>query len=224
MVLLKKSAIRLQLFILANSYHAIIRNTGNIAWYLALIMVIYAIVFLSGWLTDRNAALRKIKQKLEIVFNHQLSVWIHRLNFVVIGLIWLHVNVIPRISSIPYFDLFFDIYTVVFIALYAYQKFVRDADMRNSGTVTENIPLTNNIQKITIKLNDKAPKYQAGDFYFVSFKQKGVSAEAHPFSVMSKPNSKQVSFMINQVGGLYQKSSKNRSRHTRTFRWPLWLI
>ena len=143
----------------STTFHAIIRNTGNIAWYLELFLIIYAIIFLSGWISDRSATFRKIKNRLEKVFNHQLSVWIHRLNFVVIALIWIHVNVIPRIANVPYFDLIFDIYTLIFIGLYAYQKFIVDADMRNSGVVSESVALTPQIQQLTIKLNKKARNY-----------------------------------------------------------------
>lgn len=189
----------------ASSYHAIIRNTGNIAWYLAIAMIIYAIIFLSGWLTDRSSALRKIKTQLEKVFHHQLSVWIHRLNFVVIALIWLHVNLIPRIANVPYFTLVFDLYTLVFLALYIYQKFIADADMKNGGEVAANMVLTDHIRKIVISLNQKAKKYHAGDFYFVSFRDKDFSSEAHPFSVLSRPNAESVEFMINQVGDFTKK-------------------
>lgn len=189
----------------STSFHAIIRNTGNIAWYLELFLIIYAIIFLSGWISDRSAAFRKIKNRLEKVFNHQLSVWIHRLNFVVIALIWIHVNVIPRIANVPYFVLIFDIYTLIFIGLYAYQKFIVDADMRNSGIVSKSVAITPQIQQLTIKLNKKAKNYHAGDFYFVSFRGKGISSEAHPFSVLSKPSKDSVSFIIHRVGDFTKK-------------------
>lgn len=189
----------------STTFHAIIRNTGNIAWYLELFLIIYAIIFLSGWISDRSAAFRKIKNRLEKVFNHQLSVWIHRLNFVVIALIWIHVNVIPRIANVPYFVLIFDIYTLIFIGLYAYQKFIVDADMRNSGIVSKSVTLTPQIQQLTIKLNKKAKNYHAGDFYFASFRGKGISSEAHPFSVLSKPSKDSVSFIIHRVGDFTKK-------------------
>lgn len=189
----------------SNSFHAVIRNSGNIAWYLAIFMVVYAIIFLSGWISDRVPAFKKLKANLEKVFNHQLSVWIHRLNFLVIVLIWLHVNVIPRIANVPYFLIIFDIYTLFFIALYAYQKFIIDADMKNGGVVSKNISRTPTIQELTIDLNEKAKEYHAGDFYFISFRSKEFSGEAHPFSVTSKPNKRQVSFLINRVGDYTKK-------------------
>lgn len=184
----------------ATSFHAIIRNTGNTAWILAVVMIVYAVIFLSGWLTDRASGLRKIKTKLERIFHHQLSIWIHRLNLVIIALIWVHVNVIPRIANVPNFILIFDLYTLIFLAFYVYKKFIIDADMNNGGIVAENLPLTSNVQKIKITLNQKAKQYHAGDFYFISFKSKKISGESHPFSVMSKPNKNDLTLMIHKVG------------------------
>lgn len=189
----------------ATTFHAIIRNTGNIAWYLEIVLIIFAIVFLSGMISDHVHAFRRIKKQLEQVVNHKLSLWIHRLNFVVIALIWLHVNVIPRIANVPFFTIVFDIYTVLFLALYAYQKFIKDADMNNGGEVVENTALTPNINELTIKLNPKSKEYHASDFYFVFFRDKKVSSESHPFSVSSKPNKDEVKFMIHRVGDFTKK-------------------
>lgn len=43
-------------------------------------------------------------------------------------------------------------------------------------------------------------KYNAGDFYFLSFRAKGKSTEAHSFSVASKPKKDQLDFIIHKVG------------------------
>lgn len=162
--------------------------------------MILAIFFLSGWLSDRLHWAKQLKSRTSKIVNHQVSVWIHRLNFVVIALIWLHVNVIPRIANVPYFTIVFDIYTVIFIAIYFYKKFITDADMKNSGEVIVNESLTTNIQKLSLKLNKYAKVYKAGDFYFLSFRQKGKSTEFHPFSVASKPKKDQLNFIVHKVG------------------------
>lgn len=188
------------------TFHPIIKNTGNIAWYLEIVLMVYAIVFMSGWLTEKIPTVLKFKEKMSKVFTHQVSLWLHRLNFVVITLIWLHVQVIPRLSNVPQFNLVFNVYTAVFLLLYLYKKFVADANENQRGKVVENIALTDNIQKLTIKLNSKAPKYKAGDFYFLSFKT--ISSEKHPFSVMSKPNNEKAEFIIQEVGDFTKKVPK----------------
>ena len=128
--------------------------------------MILAIFFLSGWLSDRLHWAKQLKSRTSKIVNHQVSVWIHRLNFVVIALIWLHVNVIPRIANVPYFTIVFDIYTVIFIAIYFYKKFITDADMKNSGEVIVNESLTTNIQKLSLKLNKYAKVYKLEIFTF----------------------------------------------------------
>lgn len=182
------------------SFHPIIRNTGNIAWYLEIVLMIYAILFMSGWLVERSTFFLRFKEFVGRIFTHQVSLWLHRLNFVVIALIWLHVQVIPQIRRIPYFELTFNIYTAIFLLLYLYKKLISDANPKQVGTVIKNVALTDNIQKITLKLNSKASKYHAGDFYFLSFKSTNISSEKHPFSVASKPNTKIVEFIIQNNG------------------------
>ena len=46
----------------AISYHAIIKDTGNIAWYLEIFLIVYAIIFLSPWL-KRIGLTQKFKTK-----------------------------------------------------------------------------------------------------------------------------------------------------------------
>ena len=52
---------------LSPSADHLVETTGDIAWYLAIIGIIYAIVFMSGWLVDRFKLLRQIKLKLSII-------------------------------------------------------------------------------------------------------------------------------------------------------------
>ena len=107
----------------AISYHAIIKDTGNIAWYLEIFLIIYAVVFLSPWI-KRITLIQEFKTKVSKLLTPKVSLWIHRLNFAAIALIWLHVNVIPRIANVPNFLLVFDLYTLLFLAMYVYKKFV----------------------------------------------------------------------------------------------------
>lgn len=190
----------------STTFHPIIRNTGNGVWYLAIIVLLFAILFLSGWLTEGSRVFYRLKKRLEHAFNHQLNIWIHRLNFVVIGLIWLHVHVIPRLASVPYFALVFDIYTLVFIGVYTYQKII--GNERKTGIVVENKSLTPTIQKITVKLNQDVNTYNAGDFYFLSFNSKSIPKESHPFSIVSPANQEHINFLIQKLGDYTEKIDK----------------
>lgn len=187
----------------AFSMDQLVRNVGNIAWYLAIFGVLYASFFLSGWFVDRFPVAARTKQRLQFIFKHQLSVWIHRLNFVVIGLIWLHVHLIGRISRITNFVVLFDLYTIVALGLYCWKKFVASAAERLSGQLVSNIELNPHVRQLKIKLGQHAPKYHAGDFYFLAFQQvAGLTKEAHPFSVTSAPTTSPniVTFTIQSHG------------------------
>ncbi|EHI74599.1 ferric reductase [Streptococcus criceti] len=186
---------------LAFTYHEAIRLTGDLAFYLALFGILYASFFMSGWFVDRFPLAKIAKQKLQVFFKHQLSVWIHRLHFFVVGLIWLHVHLIPRIANLTAFILLFDIYTALAIGCYAYQKFVGRYAEKTIGTIVANESLSPTVQALTVALADKQA-YQAGDFYFMRLNGKGLSKENHPFSVASSPDElpNQVRFMIQSVG------------------------
>ena len=123
---------------------------------------------MSGWLVDRFKLLRQIKLKLSIICSHQVSAWIHRLNLLLILLIWLHVHLIDDFSEMTSFITTFDAYTYIIIGYYLLAKFI--TLFKTNGTVIANKQLAPNTQQLVIKLDKNDPAYQAGDFYFVSFR------------------------------------------------------
>ncbi|MRH72011.1 oxidoreductase [Lactobacillus reuteri] len=191
---------------LSFSFDQPVKTTGNIAWYLAIIGIIYAIVFMSGWLVDRFNVIRQIKLKLSKIFTHQVSIWIHRLNLLLILLIWLHVHLIVRFSRMTIFMTTFDAYTYIIIGYYLLSKFI--TLFKTNGTVVVNKQIAPHTQQIVIKLDENDPSYQAGDFYFVSFRNsKSIGREKHPFSVTSAPknNPHEVTFTIQKLGDFTKK-------------------
>ena len=186
----------------AFSMFPLIKETGNIAWYLEIFLLAYAVLFLSGWLVDRLRKLGSFKSWVEHhLLSHQVTMWIHRLNLVVIALIWLHVHLIPRLGMVPGFRLVFDIYTVVAMLVYAWWK-LRFGRYHTTATVKRNVSLGPGMQELTLDLGSQAVNYRAGDFYFLSIDAKGVSREPHPFSVATAPRKQpgEVSFMIHRLG------------------------
>ncbi len=181
----------------------LIKQTGEIAWYLEIFLLAYAVLFLSGWLVDHLRRVAGVKSWFEHhLLNHQVTMWIHRLNFVVIALIWLHVQLIPRLGNVAGFRIVFDVYTVVALLIYAWWK-LGLRRTTSSATVVENEPLGSTERQLTLRLAGDNSSYHAGDFYFLAFKKvRGLSAEPHPFSVSSVPkvHPDEVSFTIHQVG------------------------
>lgn len=190
------------------SMFPLIKQTGNIAWYLEIFLLAYAVLFLSGWLVDRLRNLNRLKVWIERhLLNHQVTMWIHRLNFVAIALIWVHVHVIPRLGVVPGFRLTFDIYTGLTVILYCWWK-LKIGRYHPVAKVKNNVSLGPSMQELTLQFENNNESYQAGDFYFLSFKNvKGISKEPHPFSVASAPRNKphEVSFMIHRLGDFTQK-------------------
>lgn len=194
---------------LAFSMFPIIKDTGNIAWYLEIFLVVYAILFLSGWLVDRWPAWKRLKDFLQHrVLKHQLSLWLHRLNWLVVALIWLHVQLIGRLN-IPGFRILIDAYTLVILITYLVWKW-RLAGGDQQGVVTQNERVDDHLQAVTVQLSP-GQTYHAGDYYFIRFIGAFAgSKEYHPFSVASAPNGNPriVTFLIQRLGDYTDQVNK----------------
>lgn len=185
------------------SMFPLIKQTGNLAWYLEIFLIIHAIFFLSGIITDRVTMVRKAKKVLEKrILTHQTTMWLHRLNLVAVALIAAHVQLIPRLRVLPFFIPIFWFYTIASLSSYGFWKVKR---LRQTGQILENRPLTPGVQALTLALpnNRHIRNYKAGDFFFLSFQKKsGLYTEPHPFSVSAKPlkGGQKAEFQIRRLG------------------------
>ncbi|SDP57601.1 hypothetical protein SAMN04487981_12751 [Streptomyces sp. cf386] len=143
-------------------------DLGNFAFYGALSILCYSAFFMSGWLVDRSKLLQKTKRLLEIFFRRQLSVWIHRLNLVIVAMIWLHAHLLVRVNQYFAFMMLFDLYTVVTLSIYVWKKWIAP-DTYLTGTVTANDARGSSTRRISMDLDRKATRLQPGDFFFLSF-------------------------------------------------------
>ncbi|MBF8970010.1 FAD-binding oxidoreductase [Streptococcus sp. NLN76] len=183
------------------SMHWEISITGQWAWYLAIFGTAYASFFMSGWFVDRLPVARRLKNRLQVFFKHELSLWIHRLNFVMIFLIWLHVHFINRIAILSPFMMLFDLYTIYFVGTYVYYKYVVETEELIQGKLIGTSALSPTVQELKIQVPDDHV-YQAGDFYFLRFPDAAISQDMHPFSVASAPSKdgSTVTFIIQGLG------------------------
>ncbi|BDR56826.1 ferric reductase [Xylocopilactobacillus apis] len=181
----------------------LIHLTGDWAWYLSLGSMIYAVIFLSGWLVDRFRIIAKLKRFLEHVFKHQITIWLHRLNLIAIILIWLHVHLIGRINAHFVFMTLFDLYTFGILGWYLWNLLF---PKQTKAIVTKKAWLNETTFQLNLKLEKPFKNYQAGDFYFL--KSKTVK-EARPFSVTEPSNDKgKVLFTIRVLGDDTKKLSQ----------------
>lgn len=173
----------------------LIKLTGKWALYIAAFSLAYAVFFLSGWLVDHFKWAYRLKNQLSPFFRHQVSVWIHRLNLVMILLIWLHVHLIGRINTNLSFMLIFDSYSFIVIGWYLWNLCFPKL---KEAVVIDNEKINFDTIKLVLQIKSKTIKYQAGDFYFLSSK---VITDRHPFSVTGVPSDEQkVTFTIRLVG------------------------
>ncbi|MGW6795297.1 FAD-binding oxidoreductase [Streptomyces chartreusis] len=175
------------------------RDLGNWAFYGALGVLLFSVFFMSGWLVDRSSLLLKAKKLLEIPFRRQLSLWIHRLNLVIIGAIWLHAHLLVRVNRHFGFMILFDLYTVTVLGIYAWKKWI-SPDTFLTGSVAQNSALGGGTRRLSVKLDSKSATLQPGDFFFLRFEGSSVvSREWHPFSV-SDDERETLTFTIRQHG------------------------
>lgn len=188
----------------STTFHPSIRGTGMWAWYIELVSVIYAIVFLSGWLVDRLSWARKMKRALNRVFTHEVTMWIHRLNLVAILLITIHVSIIPRVASLTAFMTLFYLYTALAFGSYLWARLVAPALPRRQAKVSGNTVLNPTTRRIDLTLPAGSEQPVPGCYYFVSFQGvPGFSRAAHPYSISGIDSStRTVSMTIHASGDL----------------------
>lgn len=174
------------------------RGLGEWGFYIALGTLIYSVLFLSGWLTDRSVLVARIKRFFEWVLPHQVSVWLHRLNLVAIVLVWLHVHFIVRLSELAVFMIVFDVYIVVVLGIYLWKKVIAPEGFA-TGVVTENQELNGSTRRVAVALDEQSAHARAGDFFFVRVEGSGATREWHPFSVTTNDQDT-LTFTIRQVG------------------------
>jgi predicted ferric reductase len=184
-----------------NSYsgNALAILLGDSSFYIALVVLCYSVFFMSGWLVDRVRLLLITKQLLEVVFRHQLTVWIHRLNLVVVGMIWLHAHLLVRVNQYFEFMMLLDVYTVVVLSLFAWKKWVAP-DGYLTGVVATNEALGDTSSRVSITLDRAALSARPGDFFFLRFEGSSeISREWHPFS-LTDDRSDTLTFTIRRHG------------------------
>jgi predicted ferric reductase len=156
---------------------------GDWSFWIALGVLCRSVLFMSGWLVDRIALHLRVKRLVEPVVRHQVSVWVHRLNLVVIGMIWFHAHLLVRVNQYFWFMTLLDAYTLVVIGLYVWKKWIAP-DGYLAGTVVANTALGHTARENTVQLDCPATALRPGDFFFTRVETRGVAHQDwHPFSV-----------------------------------------
>ncbi|KRM12321.1 FAD-binding oxidoreductase [Paucilactobacillus suebicus] len=164
----------------------LIRMTGNWAFDLFLGVMIYSLVFMAGWLTNRIKLLGALKKWLEKIFKHELSVWIHRLNIIAVVLVFIHVQLISYITSIHSYMAIFYLYTAFVTVAYLYKK-IKDFRFLPVGHLIAKQELKPNFFEFDIKVKYFQFRHlKPGDFVFIKIPEQRGLKELHPFSVVNR--------------------------------------
>ncbi|WP_446045634.1 ferric reductase [Streptomyces olivaceus] len=189
-----------------NSYapSALARDLGEWALYGSFGLLCFSVFFLSGWLVDRSRLVHRVKTLMEKAVRRQLSVWVHRLNLVVIAAIWLHAHLLGRVSELFAFMVLFDCYTVAVLGVYVWKKWI-SPDGYLTGTVRSNAARGATTRVVTVVLDRTDSRIRPGDYFFLRFEgSKAVGKEWHPFSVTGD-SQKELTFTIRQHGDYTRK-------------------
>jgi predicted ferric reductase len=184
-----------------NAYagNALARDLGNWAFWIALGLLLYSAFFMSGWLVERSPLVHRTKQALEVVLRRQVSLWIHRLNLVIVLMIFVHAHLLVRVNQHFALMVLFDIYTVVTLGFYAWKKWIA-RDTYLTGSVVANEARGASTRVLSIGLDREATKVQPGDSFFLRFEgSSAVGREWHPFSV-TDDDRHTLTFTISQHG------------------------
>lgn len=178
-----------------------IKTTGDWAFDLFLGLMVYSLVFLAGWLTNRVGILKQVKTFLESIFKHEFSVWIHRLNIVAVVLVFIHVQLIDYITAIKPFIYLFDVASALVLGFYLFSKFLKPLTYEH-GTIVSNKMIAENVQELVIKLSRGSRiNLLAGDYVFMAFPDIKGLKEMHPFSIVNDPkDSREITLAIRGDG------------------------
>jgi predicted ferric reductase len=163
----------------------LIKLTGDWSFDLFIGLMIYSLVFMAGWLSNRVKILGMLKHGLEKIFKHELSVWLHRLNIVAVILVFIHVQLISYITSISAFIWLFDAYSLFVLLAYSYTK-IKNAYLLPTGKLIEKKEIAPNFFEYTIQMaHPQRLTIKPGDYVFINFPKKDHLKELHPFSVVN---------------------------------------
>lgn len=178
-----------------------IKTTGDWAFDIFLGLMIYSLVFMAGWLTNRVPILKWIKQRLEKMFKHEVSIWIHRLNIIALILVFIHVQLIGYITAIKPFIYLFDTVSFLVLSCYLFSKFIQPLTYEQ-GLLLTNKTISKNVQQLTIRLPRSSNiKLLAGDYVFIAFPEYPHLREMHPFSIANAPTrNREIILMIRGDG------------------------
>ena len=142
--------------------------------------------------------------------NLKYNIW--KLSHKVLGIIFilamLHIFLVRSDASADYIFKGYNVYvlitSIIGIGAFIYSLFAKGALKHAPYTVTS-IKQKGIVYDITLEPVKKALQYKAGQFIFISFRNKQTGKEYHPFSIASGTGEKNIRIVIKNLGDFTKK-------------------
>lgn len=92
------------------------------------------------------------------------------------------------------------IVSLIGISGFSYSLFLKDRLFKNAVYLIKKIGQKGDLFQITITPEHKPISYKAGQFVFLRFYNEHISSEAHPFSIASKSNERDMIIVVKKLG------------------------
>ncbi|PIN90635.1 hypothetical protein COU57_02935 [Candidatus Pacearchaeota archaeon CG10_big_fil_rev_8_21_14_0_10_32_14] len=95
--------------------------------------------------------------------------------------------------------------SIIGLGAFSYSLFIKDRMMKNAVYKISSLNQSKDLFEINMVPDHKPINYSAGQFLFLRFYNENLSKEAHPFSIASKSNSKELKVIIKKLGDFTNK-------------------
>ncbi len=197
---------------------SVVSQTGWVA-VIALLIVMYSGIFsLSGMFVNKNKKMRQFKE----ANNREVNLWLHRLAIVSIIFVYLHMFFLPFLQNNIVFMVLLSAYTVYVLGYWAYWKI--KVQMLPKYKVTKIYRGTPSIWVLEFEpVKGNIPEYNAGEYFWIHFKDADITKEGHPFSTSSARTnrySNSIEFMIKDAGDWTEALKNVKEGDTATLEGP----
>lgn len=172
--------------LISSASNELTKRTGTAGFLLLVGIALFSTPFLNGYLKIIHSAFIKINQKFAKLLPRKTVQTIHRLNVLVVLLIFIHVSSMSFFREHLLFYFVFTGYTLLSVGSFIANK-IREKGYLSQGVIVKKTKLNYNTTELVIALapQKKNNTINPGDFVYLTFpKIKGMN-ELHPFSVVS---------------------------------------
>ncbi|MFA6007836.1 MAG: ferric reductase-like transmembrane domain-containing protein [Candidatus Shapirobacteria bacterium] len=125
----------------------------------------------------------------------------HQLMGIVLIFALIHINFITSdVSRFPFLKIWIIIWILLALISYLYKKFFYIRFGPKFNYQVDQVQNINGLLDLYLKAVASPLKYHPGQFIFISFSQKNISSEFHPFSLVSTPDSPLLHLAVKVIG------------------------